>query len=61
MPKSVLLVDDSQAVREVMRHFFERQADWKVGGEAGDGAAPEYVFQNRHLGPSSMGRGRGLE
>jgi DNA-binding NarL/FixJ family response regulator len=37
MSKSVLIVDDSQVVREVMRDFFETQADWKVGGEAGDG------------------------
>jgi DNA-binding NarL/FixJ family response regulator len=39
MPKSVLIVDDSQVVRDVLRDFFETLADWKVGGEAGNGAA----------------------
>ena len=38
MQKSVLLVDDSQIVRKVMRDFFEARTDWKIGGEAGDGA-----------------------
>ena len=38
MAKSVLIVDDSQIVRREMRHFFETLADWKVGGEAEDGA-----------------------
>ena len=38
MPKSVLIVDDSRNVRKVLRDFFETQSDWRVGGEAGDGA-----------------------
>jgi DNA-binding NarL/FixJ family response regulator len=38
MPKSVLIVDDSQIVRKVMRDFLETLTDWKIGGEAGDGA-----------------------
>ncbi len=38
MPKSVLLVDDSQLVRKVMRDFFEALTDWEIGAEAGDGA-----------------------
>jgi len=37
MLKSVLIVDDSRLIREVLRDFFETLADWKVGGEAGDG------------------------
>lgn len=35
---SVLIVDDNQMVRNVMRHFFETLPDWKVGGEAKEGA-----------------------
>ena len=35
---SVLIVDDNQRIRKVMRRFFETLPDWKVGGEAGDGA-----------------------
>ena len=38
MSKSVLIVDDSQSVRKVMRGFFETLTDWTVKGEAGDGA-----------------------
>jgi DNA-binding NarL/FixJ family response regulator len=35
--RSVLIVDDSQIVRKVMRQFFERLTDWKIS-EAQDGA-----------------------
>ena len=35
---SVLIVDDNQMVRNVMRHFFETLPEWKVGGEAKEGA-----------------------
>jgi DNA-binding NarL/FixJ family response regulator len=35
---SVLIVDDNLMVRKVMRHFFETLPDWKVGGEAEEGA-----------------------
>jgi DNA-binding NarL/FixJ family response regulator len=35
---SVLIVDDNQRIRKVMRRFLETLPDWKVGGEAGDGA-----------------------
>ena len=38
MPISVLLVDDSEILRGVMREFFEALTDWKIVGEAGDGA-----------------------
>ena len=38
MSASVLIVDDNQMVRKVMRHFFETLPDWKVGGEAEAGA-----------------------
>jgi DNA-binding NarL/FixJ family response regulator len=38
MSKSVLIVDDNQAVRKVMRGFFEALTDWIVKGEARDGA-----------------------
>ena len=38
MANSVLIVDDYQMVRKVVRHFFESLPDWKVGGEACEGA-----------------------
>ncbi len=38
MSKSVLIVDDSQIVRKVLLEFLETLADWKIVGEAGDGA-----------------------
>jgi two-component system, NarL family, response regulator NreC len=37
MPMSVLIVDDSIAVRTALRDFFETLTDWKIGGEAKDG------------------------
>lgn len=37
MPMSVLIVDDSDAVRIAMRDFFETLTDWKIAGEARDG------------------------
>jgi len=38
MPNSVLIVDDSPLVRKVMRDYFETLTDWRIKGEAGDGA-----------------------
>src|SRR5579864_909076 len=38
MPISVLLVDDSEILRGVMREFFEALTDWKIVGEAAEGA-----------------------
>jgi DNA-binding NarL/FixJ family response regulator len=35
--RSVLIVDDNQAVRRVLRQFFETLANWKIAGEAADG------------------------
>jgi DNA-binding NarL/FixJ family response regulator len=37
MPNSVLIVDDSEIIRRVMRDFFEALTDWTITGEAGDG------------------------
>ncbi len=49
MPKSVLLVDDSQLVRKVMRDFFEALTDCQIGAEAGDGAeAIQKAFDVKH-------------
>ena len=49
MPNSVLIVDDSYIVRKVMRNFFERRTDWKIGGEAGDGE--EAIQKAKELRP----------
>lgn len=49
MQKSVLLVDDSEIVRRVMRDFFEARTDWKIGGEAADGA--EAIQKAKELMP----------
>jgi DNA-binding NarL/FixJ family response regulator len=37
MPNSVLIVDDSEIIRRVMRDFFEALTDWNITGEAADG------------------------
>ena len=50
MASSVLIVDDNQMVRKVVRHFFESLPDWKVGGEAGEGA--EAVRKAAELKPN---------
>jgi DNA-binding NarL/FixJ family response regulator len=38
VPRSVLIVDDSQPVRAVIRDFLETRTDWNIAGEAQDGA-----------------------
>src|ERR1700676_3007795 len=50
MASSVLIVDDNQMVRNVVRHFFDSLPDWKVGGEAGEGA--EAVRKAAELKPN---------
>ena len=47
--KTVLVVDDSPDVRHVVRTFLERDATFKVCGEAGDG--PEAIKQATLLAP----------
>jgi two-component system, NarL family, nitrate/nitrite response regulator NarL len=37
MPKSVLIVDDNELVRTVVRDFFGKLSEWKIVGEASDG------------------------
>ena len=37
MPKSILIVDDSPAVRRATRHYFETETQFEVCGEAIDG------------------------
>jgi DNA-binding NarL/FixJ family response regulator len=49
MPNSVLIVDDSYVVRQVMRDFFETMTDCRIVGEAGDGA--EAIHQASELRP----------
>jgi DNA-binding NarL/FixJ family response regulator len=38
MARSVLIVDDSQNVRRVMRGFFDSLSDWTIAGEAAGGS-----------------------
>jgi DNA-binding NarL/FixJ family response regulator len=65
MLKSVLIVDDSQVVRDVLRDFFEALKDWKVAGEADDGV--EAIQKAREVKPDlilldfSMPKMNGLE
>lgn len=47
--KTVLVVDDSPDVRHVVRTFLERDATFKVCGEAGDG--PEAIKKAELLAP----------
>src|SRR5258708_3797347 len=47
--KTILLVDDSPDVRRVVRTFLERDASFKVCGEAGNG--PEAIKQAEALTP----------
>ncbi len=47
--KTILLVDDSPEVRQVVRTFLERDASFEVCGEAGDG--PEAIKKAEALAP----------
>jgi two-component system response regulator NreC len=49
MSLSVLIVDDSYVVRQVMRDFFETTTDCRIVGEAADGA--EAIHQASELRP----------
>jgi DNA-binding NarL/FixJ family response regulator len=49
MPNSVLIVDDSYLVIKVMRDFFESLTDWKIVGDAEDGA--EAIQKAKELKP----------
>lgn len=65
MPKRILLVDDSDRIRRVMRRFLEEHADLEICGEAAHGA--EAVEMAPVLNPDvivldfSMPRMSGLE
>jgi len=37
VPKHILIVDDSAAVRRALRDVLEQQQGWEVSGEAGNG------------------------
>jgi len=39
MPLTIALVDDSPTIRQALRTFFEANTDWKICGEAENGAA----------------------
>ncbi len=65
MPKSILIVDDSDTVRRVTRLFLESQIDLKVCGEAVDGV--DAIEKAKELKPdlilldSAMPRMNGVE
>jgi DNA-binding NarL/FixJ family response regulator len=50
--KTILVVDDSPDVRHVVRTFLERDASFKVCGEAGDG--PEAIKKAELLTPDLL-------
>ena len=49
MPKRILIADDGQPVREVLRAFFEARTNYEVCGEASDGA--DAIDKARKLKP----------
>lgn len=65
MPVKILLVDDDQDFRSLLRRLLEKEQDFSVVGEAGDGL--EAVQQTRALAPDlilmdlAMPRVNGLE
>jgi DNA-binding NarL/FixJ family response regulator len=48
-PKRILIADDSETVRKVVRRVFERETDFQICGEASDGV--EAVVMAKQLGP----------
>jgi len=65
MPTRILLVDDNQVFRSFLRRLLEKERDFSVVGEAGDGL--EALEQTRALSPDlilmdlAMPRVNGLE
>jgi DNA-binding NarL/FixJ family response regulator len=49
LPYSILIVDDSPAVRQSLRSSLEQHPDWTVCDEAGDGR--EAIKKSRELNP----------
>ena len=49
MSKRILIADDGDAVRQVIRAFFEARTDFQVCGEAADGA--EVINKAKELKP----------
>jgi DNA-binding NarL/FixJ family response regulator len=49
VPKFILIVDDSEIVRAIIRHFLECQPDFEVCGEAVDGL--DAIEKTRRLKP----------
>jgi DNA-binding NarL/FixJ family response regulator len=52
MKKSVLLIDDQEAVRELLYRYLERFSEYEVVGQAGSGLAATALF--RKLAPHLM-------
>lgn len=65
MPKSILIVDDSETVRKIIRTFFEIHTPYQICGEANDGA--EGIQKAKELNPDlilldlAMPRMNGIE
>jgi DNA-binding NarL/FixJ family response regulator len=49
LPKCILIVDDNEAVRKLLRAFFESESGFDVCGEAADGL--EAIQKSRALRP----------
>lgn len=45
MPLTLAIVDDSSTIRQALRTFFESNTDWKICGEAENGAAAVELVQ----------------
>ena len=48
-PKTILIADDSEIVRTIIRHALERDTDFEICGEAVDGT--EAISKARELSP----------
>jgi two-component system chemotaxis response regulator CheY len=48
MPISIGIVDDSPAIRKVLREFFETKTNWQIRGEAENGEAAVELVQQVH-------------
>lgn len=48
MSKQILIVDDSSALRRMVRHYVEEKTDWQVCGEAENGEVAVRLVNELH-------------